>query len=134
MADALEVLAGGGAEEAVVADLGEAAWKDVLEETGDEVLNEERHAAGLVGSGVGVGEGDPAVLEAFDAVVGESDAVDVAREVEGRALAVADLLDVGDPGCVVVPEVGIGFLFEAGAYEGVSHLGAKDLGECISGE
>jgi len=134
MAGALEVLAGGGAEETVVADLGEAAGKDVLEEAGDEVLDEESHAAALVGSGVGVAESDPAVLEAFDAVVGEGDAVDVAREVEGRALAVADLLDVGDPGCVLVPEVGIGFLFEAGTYEGVSQLGAKDLGECVSWE
>ena len=114
MAGALEALAGGGAKEAVVADLGESAGKDVLEEAGDEVLDRERHAAGLVGSGVGVAESDPAVLEAFDAVVGEGDAVDVAREVEGGALAVADLLDVDNPRGVPVPEVGIGFLVETG--------------------
>jgi len=134
VAGAIEVLAGGGAEEAVVADLGETAGKDVLEEAGNEVLDLERHAAGLEGSGVGVAEGDLVVLEAFDAVVGEGDTVDVAREVEGRALAVADLLDVGDPGFVFVPKVGIGFVYEPGTSEGVSHLGAKDLGEGVSWE
>ncbi len=111
MAGAIEVLAGGGAEEAVVTDLDEAAGEDMLEETGDKVLDRERHAAGLEGSGVGVAEGDLVVLEAFDAVVGECDTVDVAREVEGRELAVADLLDVGNPGFVFVPKVGIGLLY-----------------------
>jgi len=73
-----EIGSGRGAEEAVVADLGEAPGEDVLEEAGDEVVNGKGDAAGLAGTGVGVAEGDPAVLEAFDAVVGQGHAVDVA--------------------------------------------------------
>jgi len=106
----------------------------VLEKAGYEVLDLEVDAAALVGSGVGVAESNPALLEAFDSVVGDGNAVDVAREVESRVLAVADLLDVDHPWFVFGPEVGIGFLFEASTFEGVCDLGAKNLGDGVSWE
>jgi len=106
----------------------------VLEKAGYEVLDLEVDAAALVGSGVGVAESNPALLEAFDSVVGDGNAVDVAREVESRVLAVADLLDVDHPWFGFGPEVGIGFLFEASTFEGVCDLGAKNLGDGVSWE
>jgi len=77
----LEVPAATGAHEPVGADLGEAAGEDVLEEAGEEGLHRDGEAPGLMSAGVGVAEGDMAVGEALQALVGEGDAVDVAREI-----------------------------------------------------
>ena len=84
----------------------------MLEEPGHEVLDRKGHAAGLAGLGVGVAEGDPALLEALDARVGEGDAVDVTGEVEGGVVTVADLLDMGGPGAG--PDGRVDLLVEAG--------------------
>ena len=81
-----------GAEEAVGADLGEASGEDVLEEAANEGVHRQRQAPGLPGARVGVAEGDMAMVEAFDAVVGEGDAVDVAGEIEGGVGASAHRL------------------------------------------
>jgi hypothetical protein len=97
LSGAFEIVAAGRAQKAVVADLGEAAREDVLEEPCDELLGRQRQAPGLAGAAVGVAEGDAAVFEALDTVVGQGDTIDVAREVEGGLFAGADLLDVDPP-------------------------------------
>jgi hypothetical protein len=120
MAGALEALAAGGAEE------------DVLEEPGHEVQDGQGHAAGLAGLGVGVAEGDPAMLEGPNPVVGEGDAVDVTGEIEGGVVTVADLLDMDGPGAG--PDGRVDVLEEAGTAQGVADLGPEDGGDGIAGE
>ena len=88
----------GRGEEAVVADLGESAWQGVLKEAGDEALHGQGAGASLVGAGVAVAEDDVVAVIGHDALVGDCDAMDVAREVGGDAGAVAGVLDVDDPG------------------------------------
>lgn len=98
MTSPLEIGPAAGAQEAIVADLGEAAREDVLEEARDEDVDREGQAAGWVSARVRVGEGDAAMREAFETLVGEGDAIDIAREIEGGVLAAPDGLDVDGPG------------------------------------
>jgi len=81
----------------------------VLEEAANEGVHRQRQAPGLPGARVGVAEGDMAMVEAFDAVVGEGDAVDVAGEIEGGVGAGADRLDVDRP--APLPYGGIAMIF-----------------------
>jgi len=53
---------------------------------------------GLICAGIDVAEGDAVVFEGFDAVVGQSDAVDVAGEIFGGVLTVSCELSVDVPG------------------------------------
>ena len=96
VARAVEVWPAGRAQETRGADLGEARGEDVLEEAGDEDVHRERQAPGLARAGVGVAEGDAAVLKAFDAVVGEGDAVDVAGDVDSLCTSRPSQIIVAD--------------------------------------
>ena len=95
---ALGIGAAGGTQEAIGADLGEAAWEDVLEESREEHGHREGEPPGLVGASVGVVEDGPPVLEAFEPVGGERDTIDVAREIARGVFAAADRLDMDRPG------------------------------------
>jgi hypothetical protein len=132
VADTLEILATGRTQQAVGADLGEAAREDVLEKARDEDIDRQCHALALVSARVRVSEGDVVVFEAFEAVVGKGHAVDVAREVERGLLAAADLLDMDDPR--PLPCGGIEITIQAGASHGIPHLGAEEFGEYKAGE
>ena len=79
---------------------------------------------------VGVAEGDVPVLEALERMVGERDAIDIAREVAHGLLAAADLLDVNRPGAL--PHGGIEITTEAGPGEAGLHFRAKDLSEGVA--
>jgi len=61
------------------------------------VSNRERYAPGLVGTRVGVAEGDATVCEGFQPVIGERDVIDIARKIARRVLPAPDLLDVNRP-------------------------------------
>ena len=78
----------------------------------------------------GVAEGDATVFKAFEAVVGERDVVDVAREVARRMLPAADLLHVDRPG--FLPHARIDHAAQARPDQGVAHLRAKDRGERVA--
>lgn len=121
---AFEIAPAAWAQQAVGADFGEAAGEDVLEESCEEGVHRECDTARFTGAGVRVAEGDVVLLEAFDAVVGERDAVDVAREIEQGVLAGADLLHVDGP--PLIPDGGIDLLIQAGAGERGMELHAKD--------
>ncbi|MCI0435224.1 MAG: hypothetical protein L0271_16525 [Gemmatimonadetes bacterium] len=125
MTSALEFFVMAGAEQTIGADSGEAAREHVEQEAVEEVVDRERHAAGFVGPGVSIAEGDLAVGEAFNAVIAERDAIDVAREVQRGVLAPANRLDVHDPASA--PDRGIQRSSEAGAQQSIAQLGAEDL-------
>ena len=75
---ALELLAMARAQQSVRADLGEAGGKDVLQEAANERIDRKCLTPVLGGPRVDIAEGDTLVLDAFDAVVGERDFIDVA--------------------------------------------------------
>lgn len=81
MAGALALFGRSRAEESVAADLLKAFGQDVLEKARDEGVDWQGETSGLVCARAGIAEGDAAVLEGFDAVVGEGDAMDIAGEV-----------------------------------------------------
>jgi hypothetical protein len=132
LAGALTASGGRGAQEAVGTDLGEALGQDVLEEASEEGMVGQGQAAGLAAARVDVAEGDPLAVEALDALVGESDAVDVAREVLGGVVAVAGVLEVDGPG--LAEEGGVEAVEQLGAGQGVAHAGAEDLREGVAGD
>ena len=75
----------GGAEQAVVTDLGEAARQDVLKESRDELWGVEGAAIDITGLAVTIAKGDLAVVEVLEPTVDEGDAEDVAGEVQTAA-------------------------------------------------
>ena len=70
-----------GAEEPVVADLGESLGQDMLEEAADELVGVESGPFPLAGAGFAATEGDLPVLELFDPAVGEGDPIDIGCQV-----------------------------------------------------
>lgn len=126
LAGTLALACGGGAEESVAADLLEAFGEDVLEKARDEGMDGKGETSSLVCARAGIAEGDAAVLEGFDAVVGEGDAMDIAGEVLGGVLAVASVLEVDVPGCAEDRRIDLSQ--EILTVEGVADLGAEDFG------
>lgn len=89
-----EILTASGTQETVVADLGEAAREHVLEKARNERVHRERHAPCLLGARMGVAKRDAGVLEPFERMVAEGDAIDVAREIARGVVTAPDLLDM----------------------------------------
>jgi hypothetical protein len=77
VASLLELLPAAGAEEAVGADLGEAAREDMLEKPCDEDIHGECQALALVSAGVSVAKGDLTLLESLEGVIGERHAIHI---------------------------------------------------------
>jgi hypothetical protein len=123
LAGALATAGGGGAEEAVGADLREAHGQDVLAEAGEEGVNRQDEATGLTGARADVAEGDSFAVEGLEAVVGQGDAMDVARQVLGGVVAVAGMLEVDGPGLAEDPRIEPGE--QVHALEAVAHLARK---------
>ena len=130
MSGAIKVRSAAWTQESVGTDLGEAAGQDVLQESSNEDIGRKRQAPGLVRPRVRVSEGDAAVLEGFQRVVAEGDAVDVARERADGVIAGPDLLDVHGP--LAAPDRGIDRRVQVGSHESRAHLCAEDLGEHVS--
>ena len=65
----------------VIADFDETFWHDMLQETVDKIKNWQCCCFPLIGLAVFKSESDVIVFEFFDAVVGNSDSVNIRREV-----------------------------------------------------
>ncbi len=76
-----------GAEQAVVTDLDETGWQDVLEEATDELLGGDGAILELVSGGVFIRESDLAIMQFAEAVVTEGDTKDVRGEILEGLLA-----------------------------------------------
>src|SRR4029077_18352448 len=116
--------------EAVAADLLKAFGKDVLKKAGDKGVNGKSEATGLVSAGTDVAKRDSAVIEGLDAVIGDRDAMDVAREVLGGVLAIASFLKVDIPG--FAEDSRIDLVQETLLIEGVADFGTENRGEGVS--
>jgi len=129
LAGALALGGGGRAEESIAADLLKAFGEDVLEKARDEGVDGKGEMPGLLCARAGIAKGDAAVLKGFDAVVGDGDAMDIAGEVLGGVLAVASVLEMDVPG--FAEDRRIDLRQEIFTVEGVSDLGAEDLGQGV---
>lgn len=87
LSGALAFLGRSRAEEPIAADLLKAFGQDVLEKARDEGVDGKGETSGLVCARAGIAEGDAAVLEGLDAVVGDGDTMDIARKVLGGVLS-----------------------------------------------
>jgi hypothetical protein len=130
LAGAFSKPGGGRPEEPVTADLLKAFGEGMLEKACDETVDGKGQPPGLVSARGGVAEGDAAVLEGFDAIVGDRDAMGIAGKVLGGVLAVAGVLEMDVPG--FAEDRRIDLIEEAGAVEGVADLGAEDLGQGVA--
>ena len=102
-----------------------------MEESCEEGLYRKRDTPRLTCARVSVAESDAFLLEAFDAVVVERDALDVAREIGQGVLARADLLHVHGP--ALLPHSWIDVLIQAVTGEGGADLRVKDAREHVAG-
>src|SRR6201984_1082953 len=117
-----------GMPQAVIADLVEAGWQDVLEEAPDELVAGDGFLALAGGGAVLVAIGHGLVVDGQDAVVGDGDTEGVAGEIVERGLlSLAPWRDVNDPGDL--PRMGwqVGVRAEPG--EGIAEAGAGKGGE-----
>jgi hypothetical protein len=130
LAGALALAGGGRAQESIAADLLKTFGEGVLEKTRDEGVDGKGEMSDLVCARAGIAEGDSAVFEGFDAVVGEGDPMDIAGEVLGGVLAVASVLEVDVPG--FAEDLRIDLPQEILTVEGVADLGAEDLGQGVT--
>jgi hypothetical protein len=127
---AREKVVTGGAVEAVVADLGEAAREDVREESRDEPLRGERAVLDDGASVVAVSEGDDSVVEAFETRVGDRDPEDVASEVLEDGVTGTGVLDVDDP--LLAPSAGRDLTEKRVLTKSVSDLCSEEDGKDAS--
>lgn len=132
LASALEILAAARTQEAVPPDFREAARQHVLEKPGEERVDREGDRSRLVSAPMRVPEGDTAVGEALEPLIREGDAIDIAREIEHRVVARADLLHVHRPPSL--PHAGIDLVLDPSAGKRVTHRRAKDPREHVAGE
>lgn len=94
------MVAAGGMPQAIIANLVEAGWQDVLEKAPDELVAGHGLVAMAIGRPVLVAEGDGLGVDGQDAVVGDADAESVASEIIERGLlSLAPRRDMDDPGC-----------------------------------
>ena len=92
-----ELLSAGRAPDSVVPDFHTSARQDVLEKPSDEILGPERDMTDLPAAIIAIAETDHAIVEGFQAIVGDGDAEDVAAEVVEDFLTTARVLRVNDP-------------------------------------
>ena len=97
----LKALAIGRGPQSVVADLVHAFGQDVLKESPDELHRRQGHCLAAALGDAGIAEGDLAVVNRQDAIVGDGYAVDISSEISQHAVgALCGGLAVDDPRAV----------------------------------
>src|SRR5258706_12752944 len=108
------------AENSVVTDFGDTARKNVLEESPDEFDSRQSDPLYLLGAIVAIPEADRAIVDGFDAAVGDGDAKDVASEVIENLVATAGVLGMNDP--VFLPDRYSSMSEQSGRFQCVTKL------------
>ena len=121
-----------GMEQAEVADFHEAIGQDMLEEPAEKLHDVEVGGAEAGTAHFPVGEGDRAVREADETVVGDGDLEDIRGEVGEGGVAVVIGLTVDIPGDG--PDLGVDVLQQAGVAHLFFEEGAVDGGEGFDGD
>ena len=120
-----------GAEQAIVTNLDESWWEDVLEEATNELFGGDGATLELVSGRLFVGESNLTVLQLFEAPVRDSDAKDVRGEVLEGLLAGAHGFGMDYP--VLAPDARIDSREESSLFQMVAKLGAEDWRESFDG-
>jgi len=128
----VELSPAGRTGEAVVADLGKAAWEHVLKKAREERGRGQRAACHLPGTPVTQPERDTSVGEGLKPAVGDRDPENVAPQVFEHPVSGAGRLHVDDP--VMRPRAGRDLIGQVGPAQGVVHRAAKDGREDVTGE
>ena len=128
----VELSPAGRTGEAVVADLGKAAWEHALKKAREERGRGQRAACHLPGTPVTQPERDTSVGEGLKPAVGDRDPENVAPQVFEHPVSGAGRLHVDDP--VMRPRAGRDLIGQVGPAQGVVHLAAKDGREDVTGE
>lgn len=118
-----------GAVQSVVPNFSQAAGQNVLEEPFDKLPHREPDPFDLLGSVVPIAKGDLALLQAFQARVGDSDAEHVAAQIIEHFLAPAGMLSMHDP--FLAPGLGGDLEQQTGVLDCVSDLGSKHFGQSL---
>jgi len=130
LASTFEVLRVRWGEQAVGSNLRETGGEDVLEETGDELVDLEGAAFGLLSAVVSVAERNAAAFIVFETAVDEGDAEDISAEVLQCALTISGVFQVNDP--VLVPDLWWSQGEQSGASEAVFEFRAEDGGQRVA--
>jgi hypothetical protein len=99
------------------------------QEAVNELLGRERDTAQFLAAIVAIAKGHLAMLEVFEATVGNGDAEEVTGQILEHLETLAGALTIDDP--VFAPHWRWHLCEQAGALEGGTELGAKDKGECF---
>lgn len=94
---ALELSRARGTEEAIVADLGRALGQNVLEKSVDKLGGGKPNVADFLGLVVTVAESHDAVVEGFQAAIGDGDSENIAGEIVQHLVAAAGVPGVNNP-------------------------------------
>ena len=103
-----------------------------MQKSSEEHLDRERERAWRVRPSVRVLKGDLALAEACEALIGERDAIDIAREIQRRVPSVTNWLNMDGP--APVPHARVDSRDNTGAGQRVVHLRSEEAGEDIAGE
>jgi hypothetical protein len=85
-------------QKAIVAGASEALGQDMLEPQGEEACPGQSAVGEALALGIAVAEGHLAVLAGDDVFLLDDAAIEVARQIDQRLLAAADVLAVDEPG------------------------------------
>ena len=85
------------AEDSVVTDFGGTAWKHVLEESPDEFDSRQSDPSYLLGAVIAIAEADHAVVDGFQAAVGDGDAENVTAKIVEDFVSPSSVLRMNDP-------------------------------------
>lgn len=105
-------------------DLGGALGRNVLKKASDEFDARQGDTAYLLGAVVTIAKADRAIVDGFDAAVGDGDAEHVTSEVVEDLLATAGVLGMNDP--VFLPDRYRRMREQSRLFQSVTKLGAED--------
>ena len=132
MSHPIEQMAVSRSHESVVAHLDEAVGQDVAQESSDKLLCFDGGRFQFSGSGFLVLEGDLALFELADPVVGDGHSEDVGSQIPGCFLARSYGLAVNHP--VLLPHCGVHLEEKIGLFELIAELGPEENGEGLLGK
>ena len=104
----------------------------MLQEPADELDARQRDVAGLMGTVIAITESNEAVVDGFQAAVGDGDAEDVAGEIVEDLFSAAGMFRVNDP--VFLPEPWRHTAEQSRLFQTRTDFGREDHGKSFDGD